>query len=288
MLSAEVVETDESPVHDVVPRPRLRWWREVLYVLVFYVVYSAVRNQFGSAAVSPTHALDNARRVIDLEKTLGLFFELRLQSVFLDAHWFLRIWNVFYGSMHFVVTASVMLWLYWRFPRRYRQYRTVLAWTTGLALIGFATFPLMPPRLLDAGGDLGAHLAAYPFADTLAEVGGLWSFSSGGMESISNQYAAMPSLHIGWALWCVFALYPVLNWRWSRVLLAIYPAITFFAIVVTANHYWMDALGGVVVFTAGWYASIWSLRILPDRTELRPNKVERDAQKPERDAQKSV
>ena len=261
-----MVDADQ-PTHvtDVQPRPRLRWWRELLYVLLFYAVYSAIRNRFGSVAVSPALALDNAREVIGLEKALGLFFELELQQVFLDASWFVRIWNVFYGTLHFVVTGAVMVWLYWRFPRRYRQWRTVLAWTTGLALVGFATYPLMPPRLLNAGGEFGVRLPQYDFVDTLAEIGGLWSFSSGGMQTISNQYAAMPSLHIGWALWCVFALYPVLAARWSRVVLVTYPGFTFFAIVVTANHYWLDAVGGAVVLAGGWYAGRWSLRLVRER-----------------------
>ncbi len=251
-------------------RPHLRWWREAVYVAVFYVVYSAIRNQFGSASVSPSNALRNAELVIEAERDLGLFFELRLQEVFLGVGWFLRAWNIFYGTFHFVVTPAVMIWLYVRFPARYRVWRTILAWTTGLALVGYALFPLMPPRLLDAGGEFGARMGRYPFVDTLEEVGGLWSFSSGGMAAVSNQYAAMPSLHVGWALWCLFALYPVLRSWWARATLLAYPVVTCFAIIVTANHYWLDAAGGAVVLGVGWSGARATLRLLPPPADITP------------------
>ena len=72
------------------------------------------------------------------------------------------------------------------------------------------------------------------------------------MAAVSNQYAAMPSLHIGWALWCTLAMWPVLRHARSRVAFAAYPVVTLFAIIVTANHFWLDAVGGVVVLAAGW------------------------------------
>ena len=84
--------------------PRLRWWREVLLVVGFYLAYSWVRNQFGSAAVDPQAALDNADIIIDLEAAFGLDIEVAIQSSFLDFEWFLRGWNIFYGTFHFIVT----------------------------------------------------------------------------------------------------------------------------------------------------------------------------------------
>jgi PAP2 superfamily len=86
----------------------------------------------------------------------------------------------------------------------------------------------------------------------LAKVGGLWSFDSGTMQAISNQYAAMPSLHIGWSLWSAVVLWPLVNRRWWRALLVVYPLLTLLCIVVTANHYWIDGLGGVATLFAGY------------------------------------
>jgi hypothetical protein len=244
----------------------LRWWRELLYIAVFYAVYSAIRNQFGSAAVSPERALAHAREIIDIEKALHLFFEPTLQSWFVTAgndgtlefgfpgaRYFLEFWNVFYGTFHFVVTAGAMLLLFRRYPRDYGRWRNTLAFTTAFALIGFSLYPLMPPRLLTGPPPYGAGLEEeFTFVDTLADVGGLWSFDSGTMQKVSNQYAAMPSLHFGWSSWCFLVLYPRLRRRWARVLVVLYPMATLWAIVVTANHYWLDAAGGLVILAVGY------------------------------------
>lgn len=246
-MSTSVAERDEVAVGD--RYPHLRWWREVLYVVSFYVIYSFVRNQFGSAAVSSETAFANARRIIDVQQSLGLFFEKAAQDLFLGATWFIKAWNIFYGTFHFVVTAFALAYLFRCMPERYVRWRTTLACTTALALIGFATFPLMPPRLLPD---------SYGFVDTLAEVGGLWSFDSDAMEDISNQYAAMPSLHFAWSGWSAFALVPAVRRGWLRALVLAYPLATVFAIIVTANHFWLDAVGGGVALAVGYLlGTLW-------------------------------
>lgn len=227
---------------------RLRWWKEATYVLLFYGIYSVIRNQFGSAAVSPATAFRHAKDVIHVERMLGSFHEEAVQQAFLGARWFIQFWNLFYGTFHFVVTTFCIFWLFRKFPERYVKYRTTLAVTTALALIGFATFPLMPPRLLPA------H---YGFVDTLQSYGGLWSFDSGAMQKVSNQYAAMPSLHFAWSTWCAMVLVPTVRRRWLKALCASYPAWTLFAIVVTANHYWLDAADGVLILIVGFLAGTW-------------------------------
>lgn len=230
-----------------------RWWLEILFILAFYVIYSAIRNQFGSAAVAPETALENAHRVINLEQSMGLFFEPELQARFIDKISFIQFWNLFYGTFHFVVTGGTLFWAYTRFNHRYRIWRNTLAFATALALVGFSLFPLMPPRLLEDCGTFGGCTEVdYDFVDTAVEVGGLWSFDSGTMQSISNQYAAMPSLHLGWALWCTGVLYLYLRRWWAKLLIALYPAFTLFAVLVTANHYWIDAAGGALIVVVGY------------------------------------
>ncbi len=224
-------------------------------MLAFYGIYSLVRNQFGSAAVEPELAYDNAIRVIDIERSLGLFHEQRIQSWFGDSAAFFRFWNIFYGTLHFVVTIGCFVYLYRSASDRYGIARTTFAGATGLALIGFATFPLMPPRLLNVGGEFGGAAfggSEFTFVDTVAVYGGLWSFDAGPVAEISNQYAAMPSLHFAWSLWCALAVVPVLSNRTAKLALSWYPALTVFAIVVTGNHYWIDAVGGLVVLMAGF------------------------------------
>ena len=246
----DVIDADEdgqlaspaAPAAVAAPR-RLYWWREVLYVLAFYGVYSYIRNQFGSASVSDEVAFRNARHIIRIEEWLHIFREQAIQSAVLGCHWFLVFWNVYYGSFHFVVTAVALIWMFRSFPKRYPLWRNTLAFTTGFALVGFATFPLMPPRLLPA---------SFGFVDTLDKFGTLWSFDSGAMSKISNQYAAMPSLHCAWAMWCVLVMWPQLKSSWSRALLILYPIATVYCIVVTANHYFLDAVGGFLTLALGF------------------------------------
>jgi PAP2 superfamily len=232
----------------------------VLYVAAFYVLYSAVRNLFGSEGGSVAHARDvafgHARAVVDVERAVHLFFEERLQDwvLSLPAHGGIVAWNVYYGTAHFVVTAGALLLLFFRAPDRYRLWRTTLGATTAIALVGYASYSLMPPRLLDDCGVFGA-CADYGFVDTLARFGGLWSFDSGALKSVSNQYAAMPSMHMGWSLWCALVLYPMAGRRWLRALAVAYPAVTLACIVVTGNHYWLDAVAGAACLAAGWWVA---------------------------------
>ena len=242
------VETDPSS------GPLLKWWLEAGMTLGFYFVYSAIRNQFGSALGDSVRrrSYENALDIIGIEKAMGLYHEEWTQQQFLDWDWFIVFWNVFYGSFHFIVTIFVMVYLFLRFPTRYILMRSMLAVTTASALIGFALYPLMPPRLLsNCASQYGACVPGHNYVDTLVDPGGLWSFESGTMEAISNQYAAMPSLHVAWAVWCTIGLYPVLKRRTTRAVIAGYPLLTLFSIVVTANHYWIDAIGGLVSVALG-------------------------------------
>ena len=255
-------------------RGRLRWWKEVLFGLAVYLVYSAVRNQFGSAGGDPRPAFEHARQMIAVERALGLYFEADLQAWYLDlpARGLIRLWNVFYGLAHFVVTFVALVWLFRRDPRRYPLWRNTLALTTCLAVIGFAAYSLMPPRLLDDPGRYGAcqvyapEAAAaappgaleapgcdrYGYVDTVARYGGWISFGNEGMEDLSNQYAAMPSMHIGWSTWSALVLVPLLRRRWTKALAVVYPVLTLVCIVVTGNHYWIDGVGGLVCLAAGY------------------------------------
>lgn len=252
---------------------RVFWWKEALIVIVFYVVYSWTRNQFGSNRIAaegiPTAAFRNAERIIRWQQSLGLYVEPTIQQWYLENMPGITLWNIFYGSAHFIVTLAVFAVLFRKRPGVFPQWRNSLAAMTALAIIGFAFFPLMPPRLLDqpcpwegpnefGGRCIASELRTGPegertfgYVDTMREFGGLWSFDSQAFASISNQYAAMPSLHIGWATWCAIAMWPLLRRRRSKVAVLLYPAITLFCIIVTANHWWMDGVGGLMVFSVG-------------------------------------
>lgn len=276
-------QDDAQPSDAQVAAHRLRWWRELLYVAVFYAIYSWVRNLFGSQGtgedIDASVAFEHARQIIDLERTLGLYFEASLQRWYLDlpAMGLIRVWNIFYGTAHFVVTAGALLWLYRTDKARYPRWRNTLLVTTAVAIVGFASYSLMPPRLLDDPGKYGAcRLYApeaassappgdksvegcdrYGYVDTLVVHGGWISFDDEKAAGLTNQYAAMPSMHIGWSVWSALVLVPMMRRGWARVLAWSYPLLTLFTIIVTANHYWIDAIGGLAALAVGATVARW-------------------------------
>ncbi len=209
-----------------------------MIIAVFYGLYTLVRDLRGDQPVSVAQAFTNAKRIIHVERIIGLFHEADIQHQFLGARWIIKGCDDFYGTVHFVAPVLVLALLFLRFPERYRYWRNVLALTTGLALLGFYFFPLMPPRLLPPG---------YHFVDTLQSIGGLWNFKNGPVTEVSNQYAAMPSLHTAWSAWCAAVMISLVGRRWLSALFVLYPAFTIFSIVVTANHYFADAVAGLAL-----------------------------------------
>jgi PAP2 superfamily len=264
------VLADAEPGHD---RAGLRWWKELLLAGGVYLVYSIVRNRFGSAGGDPGPAYGHAKDVIAIEDALHLYVEPTIQRWYLalPGHGLIRLWNVYYGIAHFLVTFIAFVWMFRHDPARHRLLRNTLALTTALAVIGFAAYSLMPPRLLDDPGEFGgcqiyapeAARAApagalsapgcdkYGFVDTVAVHGGWISFGNEGMKDVSNQYAAMPSMHIGWSTWTAIVLLPLVRRRWAKLLVVAYPLITLTCIVVTANHFWLDGAGGLLCLAVG-------------------------------------
>jgi hypothetical protein len=221
----------------------LYWWLEVGFVAAFYVIYSTIRNLNDAGRAL---AFEHAKQIIRLQLDLGIFHEQTIQAWALHVRPLIIGANYFYGSLHFIVTGGVMIFLYRRWTNDYPLWRNTLAIATAIALLGFAFYPLMPPRLLPS---------SYHFVDTLAKDPAFWSFNSGAMNKISNQYAAMPSVHCAWALWCACILVPRLRPIWAKVLAAVYPLLTVTAIVVTANHYVLDAVAGFAVLGIGYVAA---------------------------------
>ena len=217
------------------PKPR-SWLREIALIAAIYLTYSLLRSVVdGSARV----AEENADRIVALERSLGLGHERSIQR-FLDAPSIIRPLNTFYALAHFFVTFGLLLWLFLR-RRSYPSWRNTLLATTVLALAGYALFPLMPPRLYPGDGVI----------DTLAVFGAPWTYADDSVGGISNQYAAMPSLHVGWALWCSWALWSETRHRALRVAAVAYSATAVVAVVATGNHYFLDAVGAVVVLLGG-------------------------------------
>jgi hypothetical protein len=218
-------------------------WGEALAILVAYFLYEWARARVSG---SPADAARNARQVVAAERALGIFHEATVQGWFLGRQTFLRAWDVYYGTVHFVGPVVVLAWLWRRRPKRYRRWRNTLVATGLVALVAFALYPVLPPRLLPS------H---FGFVDIAARYGGLGPLGQPPAKVMDNPYAAMPSLHVGWATWCACVLVSALRRRWIKVLAVAYPFVTLFAVVVTANHYVLDGVGGVAAVALGWAAA---------------------------------
>jgi hypothetical protein len=206
--------------------------KELLLIFGAYGVYLIVRNLIVPTA--QTTAFLNAERLIDFEKSLHFYWEPGWQQWALGhAEWSLDFSNWFYvfGYMPIILTTATMVYIFDR--ERYRRYRSVMLVSLFLALIVFTTFPLAPPRFPDTGSGM---------IDILALNGSI--ISKPGSESFYNQYAAMPSLHFGWALLISILFLTSKSSVW-KVCGIVYPVAMLFTIVLTANHYILDAVGGV-------------------------------------------
>lgn len=203
--------------------------REVLLLGVLYVLYRAARLV---ATGHEAQARANAAKVHSLEHWLPLPAETELQRLAGDVPHLLQAANVYYVWVHFPVTIAFLVWGYLRRPRgEYVWARNVIVTLTGLALLLEFLVPLAPPRMFPQWG----------FVDTMTTIGP--SAYDGAGASLANQYAAMPSLHIGWALTLAVVVHrtgPLV----LRVLTKLHAMVTVFVVVVTANHWWMD---GIVV-----------------------------------------
>ncbi|MGI5257458.1 phosphatase PAP2 family protein [Streptomyces angustmyceticus] len=243
----------ERADHPVAPRrmarlraPRTpRLWFEILLIALSYWTYSLIRN---AVPEQKAQALRNADWIWQAEHSLGIAVERTVNHAVDSVTWLIVTMNYYYATLHFIVTIGVLVWLYHWHPGRYAAARTALFATTGVALIGYYLYPLAPPRLMTGGG----------FVDTLVDHGTWGSIASGNLASMSNQYAAMPSMHIGWSLWCGLTIALLARRRWVKALGLLYPATTLLVIVSTANHFWLDAIGGVLCLSFGvGVASLW-------------------------------
>ncbi|MFD9123991.1 phosphatase PAP2 family protein [Kitasatospora sp. NPDC059571] len=220
-------------------RPKLFF--ELALIGISYWIYSIIRNAVPEQA---SVALRHADWVWSFERALGVGIERAVNHTVDRAEWLIVGMNYYYATLHFIVTIGVLVWLYRRHPGRYAAARTVLFVTTAIALVGFYCFPLAPPRLMGKG-----------FVDTVAVHGTWGSMASGPAAHVSNQYAAMPSMHIGWSLWCGLTIFFLARRTWVRVLGLLYPVATLTVIISTANHFWMDAVGGMVCLAVGFAAA---------------------------------
>ena len=216
--------------------------RELVLLAALYVGYSASRL-FADDAFAP--AADRARSLLGLERMVGLDLEHAVTDWFVTVPLVGLAASFWYATLHYVVTAAVLVWLYRRGPASYVPARQALAVATILGLVLYLLVPMAPPRLLDGYVDV---LALH------ADVGwwGAEASAPKGLGGLTNQLAAFPSLHAGWALWVALVVQRHVRQPGLRALGWFYAAGTAVVIVGTGNHWVLDAVVGWIVVLAAW------------------------------------
>jgi hypothetical protein len=240
-------ETLPEPVLE--PKPLRGWaWtairglREVILVVSVYSLYDVSRF-----LVKGDHdgAVKHGLSMLRFERHLHIDPEHYLDKLF-SAHLLLALpADYMYATLHYVVTPIVLIWLWRSHSASYSRARSVLLIATVFGLVGFSLLPVAPPRLL------------HGFIDTMAKEAhyGWWGKDASaprGFGGDTNQYAALPSLHVGWALWSGWQLIRYASRRWVQILGGLYPIVISVVVVGTANHYLVDVFAGVAVLIIAW------------------------------------
>jgi membrane-associated phospholipid phosphatase len=197
------------------------------------LLYETVRGISESNQAIP---FQNARTLISTEKTLHLFFEQSVQSWAMDHRWLIDFANFMYVNSHFVITTSVLVWLYLRHNDRFYFVRNMFVIAMGLALVGYVVLPTAPPRFFP---ELGFVDTLYYYVDV--------KHDSGLVTLFFNPYAAVPSMHVAFSLLIAGPVMLLVRRNALKALWALYPLVVTFVVVATGNHWVMDALAGAAV-----------------------------------------
>jgi hypothetical protein len=210
-----------------------------------YYLYRLVRGLVEGQAVA---SFAHARGVVSFERSIGLFFEPHLQRSGLDHfHWLVDATNWCYVNMHLFGTAVFIVWLYFARNQAFYFVRNMFMVAMGIALIGYVVFPTAPPRFLPEWG----------FTDTVSNFVGNAAASSASV--LYNPYAAIPSMHVAFALLLGWSAAKLVKWRWLKVAFYVYPLWVTLVTVMTANHFWMDAALGALTAAAAYWAASYAL-----------------------------
>jgi hypothetical protein len=227
---------------------------EALVLTALYCAYSAARGVADGAAAE---AVARGWVLLNLSARLGIDVELDLNRWLHGVPVLALACCYYYATTHFMVTPAVLVWMHRRHPASYEHARSTLALATVIALAGFFVFPTAPPRLLPGAAyvDTMADLAAWGWWDTHS------SAAPVALSGLANHYAALPSLHCVWALWCALAVMRHATSPVVRMLAVLYPLATAFVVTATANHYLVDALAGWAVLGAAVLAAAALARV---------------------------
>ncbi|MFD7750160.1 bifunctional glycosyltransferase 87/phosphatase PAP2 family protein [Streptomyces sp. NPDC059698] len=229
--------------------PLLPFWRRVLTrpnllleLLLIRVVYDAYAQVRLAARAGRPLAEEHGRQIHAVEQWLHIDIEHWVNHTVVTIDWLREFFDYYYLTFHFIVPLTILGVLYARRPADYRWVRSSIGFATLLALVGFWLYPLAPPRLMPGLG----------FIDTVHGVQDFAKPDYGTLTTVTNQYAAMPSLHFGWSLWCGVVIVMLAPKLWMKALGLLHPLFTIVAIVATANHWVLDAAGGALVVSLGF------------------------------------
>jgi membrane-associated phospholipid phosphatase len=222
-------------VHVHVPDPvrtRALWaLRQVAWVAAGIVIYFGVRGQTASSA---GEARENAQEVLWLERRLGIQAEGSLQAPVQQSDSFEAVVNWIYIWGHWPVIIATLVWLLHTNRTVFLRLRNAMMISGGIGMVIYALYPVMPPRLLDLG-----------LVDTVTRSSESYRVLQPPM--FTNQYAAMPSLHVGWDLLVGMAIVAAATSVWLRTVGFILPVLMTLAVVLTANHYLLDVVAGIAL-----------------------------------------
>src|SRR3954449_10454548 len=214
------------------PRGPLDAARQWLLFAGIYYLYRIVRGIVdGHANIAYRHARD----IGDLERDLHAFIEVDVQRWAIDNPFFIHVADWMYVNSHFLVTTTFLIWLYIARNHAYYFVRNMFIIAMVFALVGYLLFPAAPPRFLPEWG----------FQDTVEDF-----FGNGAAQTASvlyNPYAAMPSMHVAFALMIAVPAFQLVKHRWLKALWLFYPLLVTFVVISTGNHFWFDGAVGAVV-----------------------------------------
>lgn len=245
--SAFAGEVDSSGLHELRTR-QLPWWKEIGILIAVWGAYTLARM---AVVDDVAQAKANARALLDIERLLYLDPELSIVH-WVDAHKAVALVTCYaYASLHYVVTASVVVWTRLRRPEIFPYARDTLVLATLIALACYWLIPMAPPRLIGDG-----------FIDVMASYAdfGWWGTHASappGTAPWTNEFAAFPSMHVGWAVWCGWMLTGART-RPVRLLGLTYPVFVTFVVVATGNHFLLDAVAGAAaIIVSAHIARVW-------------------------------
>jgi PAP2 superfamily len=219
------------------------WLDAIRQLALFAGAYYAYRIVRGIVDGQAGLAFENARTLVDAERALGLFFEPGLQAWAEGQDWLITFSSWMYVNSHFVITTTFLIWLYIARNHAFYFVRNMFMVAMGLALVGYTIYPTAPPRFMPEWG----------FSDSVAAFVGENAEQSANV--LYNPFAAVPSMHVAFALMIAVPAIMLVRHQALKVLWGVYPLVVTFVVVVTGNHFWLDAALGVVVAVVSAYAA---------------------------------